>query len=100
MTVTVLPDDNIYTNEIVIDSLNWSCPFGCSTTINNISSIIPAGRPFKVYVRLSPFFNWEIASPGLTDLYDNAFGMGNNDTMSLWVFDEVVSQSGAIKIVY
>jgi len=99
MTVTVLPDNNIYTNEIVIDSLNWSCPFGCTATINNISSIIPIGRPFKVYVRPSPFFNWEIASPGLSDLYDNAFFIGNN-AMSLWVFDEAVSQSGAIKVVY
>jgi len=107
MTLTVRSDKNIYTNqEILFKDPIWSCPWGCTAELNNITSLIPAGKPFKVYVKATSANEWAIVVPAdiyskhpAEYLYENYYSIGNN-TMFLYNDTESVSAGGMIKIVY
>jgi hypothetical protein len=111
-TITVLPENNVYTAEKLFENLAWidSLPF--SSITNNISSIIATRQQFKVYLKLDINANWEIVSPELNDpyqMYNYNYTIDNN-MLKVFIhyfrtdFDDIdfgkYHLNSAIKIVY
>jgi hypothetical protein len=112
VTVTVLPDNNTYTTEKLLERSVWTNNYPFSSTysisINDISSIIPAGKPFLVYLKYSANADWEPVAPDPGYFYFYNFSISNN-TMTvffnygydpMWSDDSDLESDSIIKIVY
>jgi hypothetical protein len=107
MTVTVLPDNKIYTKEKLFDTLYWNQgEWGEAITyINNISSIIPAGNSFLVYFLNEKTTDWEIAIPlglissSVWSIYSCTYSLENNKIVIGFDYLDKTSNP-KIKIVY
>lgn len=86
-------------NEYLFKDLSWECPMGCSVTIYNLYSYIPAGKPFLVFLRESSTAPWQYVKSesqwGPTDKY--VYGTGNN---TLWVYSDDITGKADVKIQY
>jgi PKD repeat protein len=111
VTVTVLADNNIYTSEKLFENIVWANgDSSFSFTIKNISSIIPAGHPFKVYLKSGA--EWQLVVPDgqvpneLYYYYRYHFFINDNRLVVYFghdpYWDEYVdiASKDAIKIVY
>lgn len=104
MMVTVLPDNNVYTHEVTFNDLPWECFWGCSTSINNINSIVPAGQPFNVYFKAISG-KWRIVVPANSNynqsfLYNFWYSIVNGRNLEIYTETEDELYNTSIKIEY
>ena len=52
--------------QIFFWDLTWSCPFGCSIMLGDISLYVPAGSNYDIYIRREFSSNWEAVVPDST----------------------------------
>ena len=52
--------------QILFWDLNWSCPFGCSIMLGDISLYMTAGSNYDMYIRRGFSSNWEVVVPDST----------------------------------
>ena len=62
MTLKV-QDASSSNKQIIFWDLNWSCPFGCSIMLGDISLYMPAGSNYDIYIRRGFSSNWEVVVP-------------------------------------
>jgi hypothetical protein len=65
MTLKV-QDASSSNKQIFFWDLNWSCPFGCSIMLGDISLYMPAGSNYDIYIRLWFSSYWEVVVPDST----------------------------------
>lgn len=65
MTLKV-QDASSSNKQIFFCDLNWSCPFGCSIMLGDISLYMPAGSNYAIYIRREFSSNWEVVVPDST----------------------------------
>jgi len=111
MTITVLPDNNIYTSEKVFENVHLIDNYpNLFFNITDISSIIPSGHLMKVYVKPSLNDEWEIVAPVSQWAYEYRYNYSiNNNIMKVFHnYDptgcdgpyEGVIPNSSIKIMY
>ena len=49
--------------QIFFQNLNWSCPFGCSISVEDALSYLPPNSPFTLYIRREFSSDWELIVP-------------------------------------
>ena len=62
--MTLKVQDASSTNkQIFFWDLNWSCPFGCSIILGDISSYMPPNSTYAIYIRRESSSIWELVVP-------------------------------------
>jgi hypothetical protein len=65
MTLKV-QDASSSNKQIFFWDLNWSCPFGCSILLGDISSYVPANSTYAINIRRESSSIWELVVPDST----------------------------------
>lgn len=65
MTLKV-QDASSSNKQIFFWDLNWSCPFGCSILLGDISSYMPANSTYAINIRRESSSIWELVVPDST----------------------------------
>ena len=93
-TVTV---NNTNAHEIIFNNMIWQCWWGCWIEIPNLYSYLPAGIPYRVFIKRDNSNVWEEAFP----LSQNSYGYWVENNGLLVVYgDNLGNDTPDIKIVY
>ena len=58
-----MQDASSTNKQILFWDLNWSCPFGCSIILGDISSYMPPNSTYAIYIRRESSSIWELVVP-------------------------------------
>lgn len=86
--------------EVVIQDLQWSCPWGCWLEIQCFSCLVPPNQPFKVYLRQENSNQWieVIPEANWTGNEPYVYGIENNN---LWIYSDYGGDGKAdVKITF
>ena len=87
--------------EIIFTDLGWYCPMGCTSTIKNIYSHLPASSVLRVYIQRDNSADWKEVIPlSQYTTADNYYYNLYNGSLEIYSNDIGVWDTPNIKIVY
>ncbi len=83
-------------NEMIFRDLTWGCPMGCSVSVSNFSSFVPAGIPITVFIQLADG-SWQLVKEMKEMTSSDKYGYSVNDNY-FWIYTDDASGKVNVKI--